>query len=442
MPHENGSDEAGSRRRLTGAAARRERFNAQLAEANALTDAQGRSVYGRLGPAWVEEEDTPGPERFLGGQEIRQIGDPTSGPFGTNSAYTVQGKPASSFVQYDPEVGYYIPRWVEDDLAGRTSSADFFSRGGGVGLLGAAFGALGPLSTFGAAASSAGGAEVLSAGAELVGGATPAGATSLADIAASAGLGEPIGANAYFPATETPFQVPPDWNPFDEAYDFTTPPPEGVTPLPPGTQPPAPVETRSLPPGTPPPPAPGPATAIGAGTALSRIINGGATTADWLSVLGTGGATALGMFSSNQQAKTLADLAEKTRLERAPFLGKANEWLLNPEAYGAGPGRAAMESTLAGLSAQYGNPIGSGTALSIATDAGLRDWRNAVTGMANLGLGGQDLRAHLETGAAGKTGDIWSNLAGGVSRLINAPKSLADLLREYNLNLTVGGARI
>lgn len=171
----------------------------------------------------------------------------------------------------------------------------------------------------------------------------------------------------------------------------------------------------------------------GAGTALSRIINGTATTADWLSVLGTGGATALGMFSANQQARTLGDIAERSRADRAPFLARANEWLVNPEAYGTGPGQAAMKSTLAGLSARYGNPIGSGTALSIATDAGLRDWRNAVTGMANLGLAGEDIRAQLETGAARSKGDIWSNLAGGVSQLINPRQSLADLLREYRL---------
>jgi hypothetical protein len=41
------------------------------------------------------------------------------------------------------------------------------------------------------------------------------------------------------------------------------------------------------------------------GTALSRILGGNASAADWASVLGTGGATALGMYGANQQANAM-----------------------------------------------------------------------------------------------------------------------------------------
>ena len=175
----------------------------------------------------------------------------------------------------------------------------------------------------------------------------------------------------------------------------------------------------------------GGAGSVVAGTALSRIIDGTATNSDWISVLGTAGATGLGMYSAGQQANSLERLAEQARVERAPFLSKANEWLANPQAYAEGPGQAAMKGTLAGLSAKFGNPIGSGAALQYATDAGLRDWRDAVTGMGNLGLAGQDLRANLGVGAAARTGDIYTTLGGGVSRIANPPRSLADLLRDY-----------
>ena len=174
------------------------------------------------------------------------------------------------------------------------------------------------------------------------------------------------------------------------------------------------------------------------GTALSRILAGNAAPGDWLSVLGTAGATGLGMFSANRQANTLQDLLDRTRADRAPFLSKANEWLANPEAYLTGPGASAMKGTLSGLSARFGNPIGSPTALAISNEAGLRDWRNAVTGMANLGLGGEDVRAQLGITGTGVREGALTTLAGGVSEILNPKPSLADLLRQIYGRGTVG----
>ena len=90
-----------------------------------------------------------------------------------------------------------------------------------------------------------------------------------------------------------------------------------------------------------------------------------------------------------------------------------------------------MKGTLSGLSAQFGNPIGSGTALALANEAGLRNWQNAYTGAANLGLAGEDVRANLGAQAAGARGDIYSNLAGGISDIVNPRRqySLADLAK-------------
>ena len=68
------------------------------------------------------------------------------------------------------------------------------------------------------------------------------------------------------------------------------------------------------------------------------------------------------------------------------------------------------------------------------------DWRDAITGFGNMGLSGADTRANLGVGAAGAQANMWGNLAGGVSDLINPRKSLADLMREYAI--TVGGSRI
>jgi len=166
------------------------------------------------------------------------------------------------------------------------------------------------------------------------------------------------------------------------------------------------------------------------GSALSRIIDGTATTADWVSVLGTAGATGLGMFSANQLSNSLTDLANRNRAERAPFLAAGTSYL-DPQAWIQGPGQEFTKGTLQGLSAQYGNPIGSPTAMGIATDAAMRNWLSGVNTLGTLGLSGQGIQANLGAQAAGAQGDVWGNLAGGISNIVNPPRSLSDLLREY-----------
>jgi len=115
-----------------------------------------------------------------------------------------------------------------------------------------------------------------------------------------------------------------------------------------------------------------------------------------------------------------------------PFLNKANEWLSGgPEAYGAGPGAGALKGVLAKLSASGGNPIGSGSSLAIASEAGLSDWRQGVTGMANLGLGGDQLQATLNTNAA-QAGNIWGGLGRAAGDVFNPtdPNSLEALMNR------------
>ena len=178
--------------------------------------------------------------------------------------------------------------------------------------------------------------------------------------------------------------------------------------------------------------------AAGTGTALSRIIDGTASNADWLSVLGTAGATGLGMFAANQQGNSLERLAAQTRAERAPFLNQATGWLQNPDSYWQGPGQASLDANLRRLSASHGNPISSPTALGIASQAGLQDWRNAWSTAGNLGLGGQDIRANLGAGAAQADANLLSIGGRGLSEILNPPRkelSLADFA------LMIGGQR-
>ena len=139
-------------------------------------------------------------------------------------------------------------------------------------------------------------------------------------------------------------------------------------------------------------------------------------------------------FGSMQQGDTLQRIADRARADRAPFLGKANEWLAGgPEAYAAGPGAGALKGVLAKLSASGGNPIGSGTALSLATEAGLNDWRSGVTGMANLGLGGEATQAQLSTNAA-NAGNIFPALGDAAASVFGTKdSSLAEILKKFGL---------
>lgn len=169
---------------------------------------------------------------------------------------------------------------------------------------------------------------------------------------------------------------------------------------------------------------------------LNRLFGGGGQgggggqqgRGGFLDMLGRAAPGLLGAYGSRQQGSVLQGIADRARGDRAPFLAKANEWLAGgPEAYGAGPGAGALRGVLAQLSASGGNPIGSGTALSIASQAGLQDWRAGVTGMANLGLSGEDAR--LQTQAA-QGGNVWPGFADAAASVFTPRSDLEELLRR------------
>jgi len=166
---------------------------------------------------------------------------------------------------------------------------------------------------------------------------------------------------------------------------------------------------------------------------LQNILRDGGSAADYLSVLGDAAPGLIGAYGSSQQGDRLQGIADRARADRMPFLNKANEWLAGgPEAYAAGPGSGALRGTLAQLGASVGNPIGSGTALSLASQSGLSDWRNAVTGMANLGLGGEATQANLNTQAV-REGNIWPSLGDAAGSVFGnqGGGSLEELLKKY-----------
>ena len=171
--------------------------------------------------------------------------------------------------------------------------------------------------------------------------------------------------------------------------------------------------------------------AVAGGTALSRLLsgNGSASAADVASILGTLGATGLGVYGAGQQADAYRDIANQGRADRAPYLTKSLEYLNNPEAYISGPGQSSMDATLRALSARGGNPIDQPTSLAIATQAGMRDWRDAYTGLANIGLSGEDSRNQVLSNAVRAEGGQYDALGYGLGELTRPRRpSLGDYL--------------
>lgn len=172
----------------------------------------------------------------------------------------------------------------------------------------------------------------------------------------------------------------------------------------------------------------------GASTATVAGTAGGLAAATGLSpevlrLLGIAGVTGLGMYGADKQADALRDIAAASEARRAPFYNKSLEYLNNPEAYYSGPGQASLNATLRALSAKHGNPIGSPTALAISTEAGMRDWRDAVTGFGNMGLSGEDARMNLQGQATGADANVLNALGYGIGQATNPPTSLEQLLR-------------
>lgn len=172
------------------------------------------------------------------------------------------------------------------------------------------------------------------------------------------------------------------------------------------------------------------ATKAAAGSALSRIIDGTAGTSDWAQVLGTGVATGLGVFGGLRSADKYDDLSAEMRADRLPYLQASQGWLQDPNSFMSGPGQAAMKGTLAGLSANFGNPIGSAAALGISNEAAMRNWLNAINSTGSLGLGGQGIQADLGAKSISEQGGIYPTIGRGISDIVNPQRQfkLSDFL--------------
>lgn len=185
----------------------------------------------------------------------------------------------------------------------------------------------------------------------------------------------------------------------------------------------------------------------GSGTALSRIMDGTGSTADWASVLGTAGATGLSLYNSNQQASALKDISNQYLSLGAPYRDRLASSYADPAAFlkNSPDINASVQQgsdALARSLSRQGNPAGNGAALhqiqDYATNGLYGQLGNARNSLANFGGLSSFNQAAPSTqiGAVNAQGAGLTNLAGGISNIINPPQqnSIAALLKQYGVN--------
>jgi hypothetical protein len=137
-----------------------------------------------------------------------------------------------------------------------------------------------------------------------------------------------------------------------------------------------------------------------------------------LGMLGTGLSTLLGAYGSNKQTDALKDIANRSDAQRAPALAAFNNALANPNTwYQSAPAMGALDSALAKLSVQHGNPALDPGALSKAAAYNLGGYNDFLRTMGNLGLSGQDTSAKLQTNAVMSGNNLYNALGSGIASL-------------------------
>ena len=180
-----------------------------------------------------------------------------------------------------------------------------------------------------------------------------------------------------------------------------------------------------------------------AGTALSRILGGTGTAADWTSVLGNVAGAGLGAYASNQQAGKLEELAGKYFDLGAPSRGRYEASMtpgFDPSTIPGYQGAVdnSMQAMLRKLSTQ-GNPFSNPGGLIEANKAvvagtalpALQAYQGANA--ASGGFGTYNAAAPGATQASlGANNNFYNAIGGGIANLANPRSSLEDLLRRYS----------
>ncbi|MEK7112197.1 MAG: hypothetical protein AAB875_02615, partial [Patescibacteria group bacterium] len=169
------------------------------------------------------------------------------------------------------------------------------------------------------------------------------------------------------------------------------------------------------------------------GTALSRILDGTATDADYLTLTGQVAPSLFQMYGANQQQKALSDLSGKYMAMGAPYRDQLASISQDPNQFYNSPGaQQALDATLRKLSVQ-GNPAGSPYAQSLAIGSLYDRYSNERQLLGNLGGIPQFNAAAPQTAqnAIGASGQFYNAIGTGLGNVLNPQPTLADTFKKY-----------
>lgn len=177
------------------------------------------------------------------------------------------------------------------------------------------------------------------------------------------------------------------------------------------------------------------ATTAGAGTALSRLLDGTATSADYAQLLGTVGGSVLGAVGSNAQADAYSDVANKYLALGAPYRDKL------AASYQPGFSMAdqpdfqnaldvGAQAAARATSAKVGNPVDNPGAYAemqkyITGSLALPQLNTYRSQLGSFGQLGTNTAGTNDTQAAGQTSGMYNALGYGLGQLTQ-PQSLSD----------------
>jgi len=176
-------------------------------------------------------------------------------------------------------------------------------------------------------------------------------------------------------------------------------------------------------------------------TALSRVLDGTASTQDYVTLFGQVAPSLLGMYASDRQADAYGDLAARYEGYGAPYRDRLAATYSDPTAFLKSPEvqvpvQMGTDALARALSTQ-GNPAGSGTALQTLQDYATNQyWSRLGQERDRLaGFGGLTQYAaaapQIQMGAIGAEGNVYNALGAGVANVTQPPRTLEDMIRLY-----------
>jgi len=188
------------------------------------------------------------------------------------------------------------------------------------------------------------------------------------------------------------------------------------------------------------------AVASQSGSALSRILNGTATTADYLSTFGNLAGTGLGLLGANQQSSAMGDIANRYLDMGAPYRGLLQQSyqpgfnLATADPAYQGALDQAAQSAARATSARVGNPTENPGAYAemqkyITGSLALPQLNTYRSQLGTFGQLGVNQAGTAQMGEAQAKGGMYDALGYGIGQMTQPDNPFRGLLDQFRMNI-------